>query len=150
MTSPTTSDPRPASETEKRAVILEREIAHRPEKVWRALTQPHLIAEWLMANDFAPRVGHAFRLRNAPQPGVEVVIDCRVLAAEPHHTLSYSWSAFGLDSIVTFSLTATASGTHLRLEQAGFGPDQDLAFKGARAGWTQFLRNLATILDRPE
>jgi uncharacterized protein YndB with AHSA1/START domain len=149
MTSPTSDAPSTIS-TKKRAVVLERDIAHRPEKVWRAITQPHLIAEWLMANDFAPKVGHAFQLRNAPQPGIEVVIDCRVLDAEPHHTLRYSWSAFGLDSIVTFSLTPTASGTHLRLEQAGFGPDQDAAFKGARAGWTQFLRSLTTILDRPE
>ena len=135
---------------ERRAVVLERDIAHRPEKVWRAITQPHLIAEWLMANDFAPELGHAFTLRNTPQPGMEIVIDCRVLAIEPHRTLSYSWSAYGLESIVTFTLTPTASGTHLRLEQAGFGPGQDAAFKGARAGWTQFLRTLTTILDRPE
>ena len=135
---------------DRRAVVLDRDLAHRPEKVWRAITQPHLIAEWLMANDFAPELGRDFRLRNTPQPGMEIVIDCRVLAIEPHHTLSYSWSAYGLESIVTFTLTPTASGTHLRLEQAGFAPDQDAAFKGARAGWTQFLRSLTTILDRPE
>ena len=43
-----------------RSVIVERDITHPPEKVWRALTQPHLIAEWLMKNDFIPVVGHRF------------------------------------------------------------------------------------------
>ena len=45
------------------SVVVEREIPHPPEKIWRALTQPHLIEEWLMANDFKPVVGHSFNLR---------------------------------------------------------------------------------------
>ncbi len=49
--------------TDTRSVVIERDIAHQPEKLWRALTQPHLIEEWLMKNDFAPKVGHRFKLR---------------------------------------------------------------------------------------
>lgn len=49
--------------TATRTVIVEREIAHPPEKVWRALTQPHLISQWLMKNDFSAVVGHQFKLR---------------------------------------------------------------------------------------
>ena len=64
-----------------------------PEKIWRALTQPHLIAEWLMQNDFAPVVGRQFTLRMDPQPNWNGVIDCQVLVVEPNKTLSYAWGA---------------------------------------------------------
>ena len=79
--------------TETRSVVVEREVAFPPEKIWRALTQPHLIEEWLMKNDFEPVAGHRFNLRREPQPDVSVVIDCEVLAVEPNRTLSYSWQA---------------------------------------------------------
>ena len=134
----------PAPET--RTVVIERSIAAPPEKLWRALTQPHLIAEWLMANDFKPVEGHRFTLSRTPKPEVNVVIDCEVLNIEPNKTLSYSWSAYGLDSVVTFTLTPTDGGTMLRVEQAGFGPDQTAAYKGARASWPHFLTALERLV----
>ena len=76
-----------------RTVVVERELAAPPEKLWRALTQPHLLEEWLMKSDFQPVSGHRFNLRNEPKPGVNIVIDCEVLKVEPHRTLSYSWQA---------------------------------------------------------
>jgi uncharacterized protein YndB with AHSA1/START domain len=136
--------------TELKTVIVERDIAHPPEKLWRALTQPHLMEEWLMKNDFAPRVGHRFNLRG----DWGGVLDCEVLAVEPHRTLSYTWNfrhddaAFNLTSVVTFTLTPTANGTHLRMEQSGFRPDQRQAFGGARQGWEQFFANLEQTLTR--
>jgi uncharacterized protein YndB with AHSA1/START domain len=133
---------------EVRSVVIEREIASPAEKIWRALTQPHLIEEWLMQTDFEPVVGHTFRMRNEPKPDVSIEIDCRVLEVEPNRTLSYTWQAFGLDSVVTFTLTPTATGTHLRMEQSGFGPDRNAAFHGARAGWTQFLKTLEAVVAR--
>lgn len=137
---------------EVRSVVVEREFAHPPEKLWRALTQPHLIAEWLMKNDFQPVVGHRFNLRG----GWGGVLDCEVLAIEPNKTLSYTWNfkhddpAYALKSVVTFTLTPIATGTHLRMEQAGFRPDQKQALGGANAGWQQFLSNLGEILARPD
>lgn len=132
-----------------RTVIVERQVPHPPEKIWRALTQPHLIEEWLMKTDFQLVKGQKFTLRNQPRPDVSVVIEGEVLAIEPHRTLSYSWRAFGLDSTVTFTLEPTPTGTIIRMEQTGFGPDQDLAYKGSRAAWTQYLaaldRFIATI-----
>ncbi len=77
------------------SVIVERELPYPPEKIWRALTQPHLIAEWLMKNDFAPVVGHQFSLRMDPQPNWNGVIDCQVLVVEPNKTLSYTWGRAG-------------------------------------------------------
>jgi uncharacterized protein YndB with AHSA1/START domain len=129
-----------------RTVTIEREIAHPPEKIWRALTQPHLIGEWLMQSDFKPEKGHQFTFRNTPRPGVDVVVDCRVLAVEPHRTLTYSWAAYGLDSTVTFTLEPTPAGTVVRMEQTGFRPEHDLAYKGARASWTQFMARLDRLV----
>jgi uncharacterized protein YndB with AHSA1/START domain len=136
--------------TQTRSVVIEREIAHPPEKIWRALTQPHLMEEWLMKNDFKPVAGHQFNLRREPKPGVNIVVDCEVLAVEPHKTLSYSWDAYGLDSVVTWTLTPTTTGTLLRMEQSGFRPDQSQAYHGARAGWREFLTALDAVLARTD
>jgi uncharacterized protein YndB with AHSA1/START domain len=140
----------PMSEPETRTVVVEREFLYPPEKLWRALTQPHLIEEWLMKNDFQPVVGHSFNLRRTPQPDVNIVVDCQVLVVEPNRTLSYTWSAFDLESVVTWTLTPTSTGTHLRMEQSGFRPDQKLAFGGAKGGWRQFFANLEQVLARTE
>jgi uncharacterized protein YndB with AHSA1/START domain len=129
--------------TETRSVVVEREMPHPPEKIWRALTQPHLISEWLMNNDFKPDMGHRFNLR-----ADWGAVDCQVLAIEPNKTLSYTWAAYGLESVVTWTLTATGTGTHLRMEQAGFRTDQQQAYAGAKGGWRQFFANLEQVLAR--
>jgi uncharacterized protein YndB with AHSA1/START domain len=125
------------------SVVVERELPYPPEKIWRALTQPHLIEEWLMKNDFNPVVGHRFNLR-ADWGGV----DCQVLAVEPNKMLSYTWGAYGLGSVVTWTLTPTGTGTHLRMEQSGFGPDQQQYYQGAKAGWPRFIAALEQVLAR--
>ena len=135
---------------ESRSFVIERDFPHPPEKLWRALTQPHLMQEWLMRGDFAPTVGHRFHL-TGEWGGV---LDCEVLEADPVTTLSYTWNhahadpAFALESVVTFTLIPTATGTRLQMEQAGFRPDQKQAFGGARAGWGQFLGKLDALLAR--
>ena len=126
-----------------RSVVIERDMPHPPEKVWRALTQPHLIAEWPMNNDFSPVVDHRFNLR--AEWGS---VDCQVLAVEPHKRLSYTWAALGLESVVTWTLTPTRAGTHLRMEQSGFRPDQQQAYQGAQFGWPRFLGALEQVLAR--
>jgi len=129
--------------TETRSVVVEREFAHAPEKVWRALTQPHLIAEWLMKNDFKPVVGHRFDLG-----GDWGTVACEVVEIEPNRMLSYTWAAMGLESVVTWTLTPTSKGTQLRMEQSGFRPDQEQAYQGAKHGWRKFLGNLDQVLAR--
>jgi uncharacterized protein YndB with AHSA1/START domain len=129
--------------TETRSVIVEREIPHPPEKIWRALTQPHLIEEWLMKNDFKPAVDHRFNL-SADWGGVA----CRVLEVEPNKTLSYTWGTKDLESVVTWTLTATRTGTHLRMEQTGFRPDQQQYYMGAKYGWQRFFGNLEQVVAR--
>ena len=138
------------TETATRSIVVEREFPFPPQKIWRALTQPHLIAEWLMQNDFQPVVGHRFNLRRTPQPDVNIVIDCQVLVVEPNKMLSYTWDAYGLESVVTMTLTPTSTGTRLRMEQSGFRRDQPQAYGGARGGWQQFLGDLEWVLARAE
>jgi uncharacterized protein YndB with AHSA1/START domain len=131
--------------TDTRSVLVERDIPHAPEKIWRALTQPHLIAEWLMQNDFQPAVDHRFNLR-----GDWGAVDCRVLEIEPNKMLSYRWDAMGLESVVTWTLTPTRTGTHLRMEQAGFRRDQEQAYQGAKFGWQKFFAKLEQVLARTQ
>ena len=135
-----------------RSVVVEREFPFPPDRLWRALTQPHLIAEWLMQNDFSAAVGHKFNL-HGEWGGV---LDCEVLAVEPNKTLSYTWDfahadpAYALKSVVTFTLTPRGAGTHLRMEQAGFRTDQKQAFGGAHAGWQKFLSKLEQVAEQSE
>jgi uncharacterized protein YndB with AHSA1/START domain len=129
--------------TEMLSVIVEREIPYPPEKIWRALTQPHLIEEWLMKNDFKPVVDHRFNLR-----ADWGVVECQVLAVEPNKTLSHTWGVFDLQSVVTWTLTPTSTGTHLRVEQSGFRPDQQQYYQGAKGGWPRFFAALEQVLAR--
>jgi uncharacterized protein YndB with AHSA1/START domain len=131
--------------TETLSVVVDREIPFPPEKIWRALTQPELIAEWLMKNDFEPVLDRRFKL-SADWGAVE----CRVLEIEPNKTLSYTWGAYGLESVVTWTLTPTSIGTRLRMEQSGFRADQQQAYQGAKAGWPRFFTNLEQVLTRVE
>ncbi|HML28116.1 MAG TPA: SRPBCC domain-containing protein [Hyphomicrobium sp.] len=126
-------------------VVVERDIPFPPEKIWRALTQPHLIAEWLMKNDFVPAIDHRFNFR-----ADWGAVDCQVLVVEPNTALSYTWAAYGLESVVTWTLAPTATGTLLRMEQSGFRPEQKQAYQGAKFGWPKFFDNLGQVLMRME
>ena len=126
-----------------RSVVVERELPHPPEKVWRALTQAPLIEEWLMKNDFKPIVDQQFRF--TADWGA---VDGQVLEVEPTKTLSYTWEAYGLESIVTWTLTPTSTGTHLRMEQSGFRAGQEQAYQGAQAGWKQFIGTLEQVVAK--
>jgi uncharacterized protein YndB with AHSA1/START domain len=134
----------PAEST--RTVVVERIFPHPPEKVWRALTETSLIAQWLMKNDFEPVVGRKFQFRSEPVPNWDGVIDCEVLIVDPLKQLSYSWSAFGLDSLVLLTLTPAEGGTHVRMEHSGFRPDQQAAYQGANYAWQHFFGGLERLL----
>lgn len=135
MTSPTATP---------RALVIERVLPHPPEKVWRALSDPSLLAEWMMKNDFQPIVGLKFTFRGEPQPHWDGIVPAEVLAVEPQTRLSFRW----YDWVVDLTLTPTAEGTRLRMEQAEFGPDQSAAYNGAQYGWGGFLKALDALLAR--
>jgi uncharacterized protein YndB with AHSA1/START domain len=129
-----------------RSLVIEREMPHPAEKIWRALTQGPLIEEWLMKNDFQPEVGHRFNFRSTPVPGWNGVIDSEVLVIEPNSRLSYSWGTMGMVSVVTWTLTPTKGGTHLRMEQTGFPSEESASYKGASYGWTKFIGNMERVV----
>jgi uncharacterized protein YndB with AHSA1/START domain len=129
--------------TETKTVTVELELPFPPEKIWRALTVPHLLAEWLMQSDFTAETGHHFRF-TADWGSV----DCQVLAVEPNKRLAYTWDAMGLSTVVTFTLSPTARGTHLRMEQEGFKPGMAQAYGGAKFGWQNFLGKLERLLEK--
>lgn len=125
------------------SVVVERELPFPAEKIWRALTQSHLLKEWLMAADFQPEIGHRFDF--STEWGH---VDGKVLACQPHMTLSYTWGDDVLSTVVTWTLTPTARGTHLRMEQSGFRADQPARyFFGASRGWPVLIDKLERLLQ---
>jgi uncharacterized protein YndB with AHSA1/START domain len=129
-----------------RSVVMEKVFPYAPEKVWRALTEKPLIAQWLMKNDFEPVVGRKFQFRADPVPNWNGEIDCEVMIVEPLKRLSYSWGTLGLGSMVLWTLTPAEGGTHVRMEHSGFRPDQPANYNGARYGWQKFFGGLERVL----
>jgi len=132
--------------TETRTLVIEKTFPQPPQKVWRALTESPLIARWLLNNDFEPRPGHKFQFRSEPVQGWNGIIDCEVLNVDPLKQLSYTWGSMGLETVVLFTLTPSGAGTLLRMEQSGFGPDYEHAYKGANYGWQNFLGTLEKVV----
>jgi uncharacterized protein YndB with AHSA1/START domain len=132
-------------------LVIEKEFAHPPEKLWRALTESPLIAQWMMNNDFEPVVGRKFQFRADPMPNWNGIVDCEVVAVEPVQRLSYHWGvgdgADGLQWVVLWTLTPTEGGTHVRMEQSGFTPDQKAAYQGAKYGWQKFIGALDGVVS---
>ena len=142
------------TKAEARSIALEYDLPHPPVKVWRALTDPKLLATWLMANDMRPLVGHSFTFTSEPTPWWDGIVRCEVLEMELHKRLRYSWrsgpESSPLDTVVTWTLTPTPSGgTRLALEHSGFGPGNAFAFDGARKGWERMVgEGLIAVLAR--
>lgn len=133
-----------------KSIIVERIIPHPAAKVWRALTQPPLIAEWLMQNDFAPVVGHRFQFRATPVPGWSGVTNCLVLEVDEPHRLAYAWgdgteSDSGLKTVVTWTLTPTNGGTLVRMEHSGFRPEDEGGYRGMGGGWPRIVEGLERV-----
>ncbi len=130
------------------SLAFEIDLNHAPEKVWRALTDPSLLAEWLLpAVGFQLNPGAAFTFQAPPLPGWDGIVNCRVVEIEPQRKLTYAWVVGDIDTIVTFTLTPTTSGTRLLLVQSGFKPDQRHNFGGARYGWKMMSAKLVELLN---
>ena len=135
------------SQTE--SLSFEFDLHHLPEKVWRALTDPVLLTEWLLpVIELKLEPGVAFRFKTQPPPGWDGIVNCRFLEIEAHRKLSWRWVVGDIDTVVTFTLTPTASGTRLSLVQSGFRPDQKQNFGGARHGWKMMGGKLVDLLAR--
>ena len=137
-----------------RAVLVERRLPHAQDKVWRALTQGPLLEDWLMSNDFEPRVGHRFTFRMPPMEGWNGVTDCEVLTVVPQRELSYTWNASGdeaatgLRTVVTWTLEPVDGGVLVRMEQSGFREQDQRNFMGAKYGWERNLGELERVVAK--
>ncbi len=136
--------------SQSEAISFEMDLRHPTEKVWRALTEPALLAEWLLpviGLELAP--GAAFTFKTQPYPGWDGTVNCRMLEIEAPRKLSYTWTTIGdmtLDTVVTFTLTPTPMGTRLSIVQSGFKPEQKQNFGGARYGWKMMGGKLVDLL----
>lgn len=142
------------------AVRVDQFLAHPPAKVWRALTDPELVAQWLMPGDFRLAVGHRYTMSAAalPAAGFSGHISAEVLAFEPEKMLCVGWrdanpdAASGADWTITWTLHAEGRGTRLFVVHEGFDPDHPLQ-QNARTimavGWrSRIMSRLAALLDR--
>ncbi len=136
-----------------KSIVVERTMPHPPAKIWRALTQSPLIEEWLMKNNFEPVVGHEFTFQAQPVPGWSGITHCEVLEVDEPSRLVYRWgkptdSDSGLSTIVTWTLTPVDGGTHVRMEQSGFRPQDEGGYQGMSGGWPRIVGRLEEVAGR--
>ncbi|HMJ54068.1 MAG TPA: SRPBCC domain-containing protein [Polyangiaceae bacterium] len=137
------------AQSQTESISFEFDLHHPPEKVWRALTDPVLLTEWLLpVVGLKLDPGATFTFQAQPQPGWDGSVNCRFLEIEAQRKLSWTWVVGDIDTVVTFTLTPTASGTRLSLVQSGFKPDQKQNFGGARYGWKMMGPKLVDVLAR--
>jgi len=131
----------------ERTIVIECDLPHAPAKVWRTLTEPELLAKWLMPNDIRPEIGHRFSFQAGAVTEWDGVVDCEVLAVEPQRRLSYAWrggaprrDGYGerIDTVVTWTLTPIDTGTRLLLVHDGF-PPASFAVDGMRGVWNRLV-----------
>jgi uncharacterized protein YndB with AHSA1/START domain len=138
----------------ERDIVVEVAYAAPPESVWCALTEPELLREWLMENNFRAEKGARCEFRMPPGPGFSGMVQCEVIEVEPHRRLVYTWDGGGPwgKTTLTWTLEPSGSGTRLRLEHRGFrGFRPFLLSLMMGSGWKKKLNTaVRQILERAE
>jgi uncharacterized protein YndB with AHSA1/START domain len=129
--------------------------AQSPNEVWEYLTQPELIALWLMPNNFKPVLGQEFQFKTKPIPSLNLdgIFYCKVLAISPFKKLIYSWKGgsgndvFTLDTVVEWTLEKYENGTKLSLKQVGFKEANLSIFTAMTNGWQTNIQKMIAHLN---
>ena len=103
-----------------KTIRFEATYPYPPQQVWVALTDPAALGDWLMPNDFEPRIGHRFQFRTKPAPGFDGIVNCEVIELDEPRRLAYRWAGGGLETVVSFELHAHGDSTRVVMEQSGF------------------------------
>jgi uncharacterized protein YndB with AHSA1/START domain len=134
-------------------ISLEQQYPYPPEQVWRALTERAALAEWLMPNDFEPKLGHKFQFRAQPMPGWRGFVECEVIELVTSRRLAYTW--LGDDdwqepTIVRWTLEPVGGGTRLRLEHTNLQEPWGRQLQALLAqGWRKMVEvKLVHVLER--
>jgi uncharacterized protein YndB with AHSA1/START domain len=139
--------------TEPQTIRADQFLAHPPGRVWHALTDPDLMARWLMPNDFKLEIGHQFTFHTTAIPAADFdgIVYCEVIDFEPERRLAIRWANRILDTTVTWHLVPEGRGTRLFVEHAGFDLEdetQAFAFKNMDGGWrSRVFRGIERVLD---
>lgn len=140
-------DKTPGGQTDR--VVFELDLRHPPTKVWRALTNPVLLSEWLLpVANLKLQAGADFKFQAPPQPGWDGAVNCRYLEIDVGKKISWAWVVGEIDTVVTFTLAPTTDGTRLSMVQSGFKATQKQNFGGARYGWNMMSEKLLQLLAR--
>jgi uncharacterized protein YndB with AHSA1/START domain len=134
---------------------LERTLRAPPDAVYRALTDPTLVARWLgpegstaTVERFDARVGGDFAVRIDFPGGPSVRMTGAYQAVDPPTLLAHTWGMEGskdpVPQVVTFRLEKAAGGTRLRLTHEGFVDRED--YEQNRSGWDHLLDRIASLL----
>ncbi|MGW8779358.1 SRPBCC family protein [Streptomyces sp. NPDC055796] len=147
--------PARADESEDLTTVrVDQFLPHPPGKVWRALTEPELIAQWLMPCDFRLEVGHRYTMTGTPRPnaGFSGTTAAEVLAFEPGRMLAVRWQdasdANRADWTITWTLAPEGRGTRLFLLHEGFDPDDDLQMMARKIMGSGWRTHIMEALDR--
>ena len=132
-------------------LAFEIDLKHSPQKVWRALTEPALLKDWLLpVTGLKLELGAAFTFQTQAFQDWDGTVRCRMLEIEPLQKLRYAWAVgeMELDTVLTFTLSPIEAGTRLSIVQSGFKPHQKQAFGGARYGWNMMGGRLIDLLAK--
>jgi uncharacterized protein YndB with AHSA1/START domain len=131
-------------------IRLDVELAHPPERVWRAVVESDRLAEWFLPNDLRPVTGFRFHIEPAGEAGFVDPIDAEILELDPPRRLAMRWLAPELDARVSMTLVRVAGGCRLTLRQTGFFGMQGLLRRRVlhRAYMEMLGRRLPETLDR--
>ena len=139
--------------SETKSIVVEYDLPHSPDHVWRALTDSELLAKWLMPNDIAPVVGHKFNFKSQPRGDWDGIVYCEVQIVEPLKRFRYTWcggntdNPHRLNTIVTWTLTPGGAGTKLLFEHDGFRDENATTYEAMNGGWrTHVAERMARTL----